>query len=81
MITTELKTILKYLNSKNAPGIDKIPIKLVKLASGLLADPLPLAMNNSISTPTFSNNVKITTVLKLMNLDISEWGKPTLSKN
>ena len=61
----ELKTILKYLNLKKAPGIDKIPIKLVKLGSDVLADPLPLASHNSISTSTFSNSVKVTAVLTI----------------
>ena len=28
----EIKTILKFLNSKNAPGIDKIPTKLVNFS-------------------------------------------------
>ena len=55
----EIKTILKSLNSKKAPGIDKISTKLVKLASDSLAEPLPIAINNNISTSTFPNNAKI----------------------
>ena len=55
----EIKTILKSLNSKKAPGIDKISTKLVKLASDNLAEPLPIAINNNISTSTFPNNAKI----------------------
>ena len=55
----EIKTILKSLNSKKAPGIDKISTKLVKLASDNLDEPLPVAINNNISTSTFPNNAKI----------------------
>ena len=33
----EINTILKSLKSKKAPGIDRTPTKLVKLASGILA--------------------------------------------
>ena len=36
----EINTILKSLNSKKAPGIDKMPIKLVKLRSDILTEPL-----------------------------------------
>ena len=52
--TKEINTILKSLNSKRAPEIDKIPTKLVKLS---------IAINNSIRTSTFPNNAKIATVV------------------
>ena len=61
----EISAILKSLNSKKAPGIDKISTKLVKLASDILAEPLPIAINNSIRTSTFPNNVKIETVVPI----------------
>ena len=61
--TEEINTILKSLNSKKAPGIDKIPTKLVNLASDFLAEPLPIAINNSIST--FPNNAKIASVVPI----------------
>ena len=61
----EINTILKSLNSKKAPGIDKIPTKLVKLASDILAEPLSIAINNSIRTSTFPNNAKIATVVPI----------------
>ena len=63
--TEEINTILKSLNSKKAPGIDKIPTKLVKLASYILAEPLSIAINNSISTSTFPNNAKIASVVPI----------------
>ena len=61
----EINTILKTLNSKKAPGIDKIPTKLVKLASDILAEPLSIAINNSIRTSAFPNNAKIATVVPI----------------
>ena len=61
----EIKTILKSLNSKKAPSIDKIPTKLVKLASGVLTKSLSKAINNSISTFTFPNNARIVPVYLL----------------
>ena len=48
----EINTILKSLNSKKASGIDKTPTKLVTLLSDILAEPLPIANNKSISTST-----------------------------
>ena len=59
----ETKTILKYFNSKKAPEIDKITIKLVKLSSDVLAE--PIAINNSISASVFPNNTKITSVVPI----------------
>ena len=38
--SNEVNLILKYLNIKKASGMDKIPIKLVKLASDFLSRPL-----------------------------------------
>ena len=64
MTPEEIKIILKSLNSKRASGIDKIPTKLVKLASDVLAEPLSIAINNSIRA-TFSNNTKIASVVPI----------------
>ena len=55
----EINTILK------APGIDKIPTKLVKMASEILTEPLSIALNNSIRTSTLPNNAKIATVVPI----------------
>ena len=54
--------MLKSLNSKIATGTDRLPIKLVKLASEFLSKPLSLAMNNSIALSTFSDRGKVATV-------------------
>ena len=61
----EINTILKFLNSKNAPGIDQMPTKLVKLASDILAEPLSIAINHSIGISTFPINAKIATVVPI----------------
>ena len=61
----EIKTILKALNSKKAPGIDKIPSKLVKLVCDISTEPLPIAFNSSISASTFPNNAKIESVVPI----------------
>ena len=61
----EINTILKSLNSEKAPGIDKMPTKLVKLTSDILAETLPIAINNSRSTFTFLNNAKIGRVVPI----------------
>ena len=60
---TQIKTILKSLNSKKGPGIDKTPTEIVKLAPSVLAEPLPIAISNSVSTSTFPNNATITSVV------------------
>ena len=61
----EIKATLKSLNSKKASGTDKIPTKLVKLASDILAEQMPIAINNSISISTFFNNAKIASVVPI----------------
>ena len=61
----EFNSILKFLNSKKAPGIDKIPAKLAILVSGILAEPLSIAINNSISPSTFPSHAKIATVVPI----------------
>ena len=61
----EIKTILKSLNSKKATEIDKIPTKFVKLTSYTLAEPLSIAINNTIRTSTFRNNAKIASVVPI----------------
>ena len=42
------------LDTKKATGVDKIPLKLVKLAADVLATHLSLAINSSIDKGAFS---------------------------
>ena len=48
----EVEKLLKFLNSKKTAGTDRLPIKLVKLASEVLSKPLSIAINNSITSST-----------------------------
>ena len=47
--SNEVNLNLKSLNTKKASGTDKIPTKLVKLASDFLSTPLATAINNSLT--------------------------------
>ena len=55
----EVEKMLKSLNSKKAAGTDRLPIKLVKLASEVLSKPLSMAMNNSITSTLFQTGQKL----------------------
>ena len=61
----EVVKMLKSLNSKKAAGTDRLPIKLVKLASEVLSKPLSIAMNNSITLSTFPDKAKVATVVPI----------------
>ena len=50
----EVRKLLKNVDDKKASGFDKLPLKLVKLAAGVLATPLSKTTNNSISKGAFS---------------------------
>ena len=47
--TSEVHKLLKNVNVKKATRTDKIPPKLVKISAEVLSQPLPDAINNSIS--------------------------------
>ena len=57
--------MLKSLNSKKAAGTDRLPIKLVKLASEVLSKPLSIAVNNNITSSTFPDRTKVATVVPI----------------
>ena len=61
----EVVKMLKSLNSKKAAGTDRLPIELVKLAPEVLSKPLSIAMNNSITSSTFPDRVKVATVVPI----------------
>ena len=58
----EVEKMLKSLNSKKAAGTDRLPIKLVKLASEVLSKRLSITMNNNITSSTFPDRAKVATV-------------------
>ena len=61
----EVEKMLKSLNSKIAAGTDRLPIKLVELASEVLSKPLSLAMKNSIASSTIPDRGKVATVVPI----------------
>ena len=61
----EVNLILKSLNAKKASGTDKIPTKLVKLASNYLSKPLATAINNSLTSSKFPDIAKVATVIPI----------------
>ena len=56
----EVNLTLKSFNTKKAPGTDRIPTKLVKLALSLLSIPLAIA---SLASSKFPDNAKVATVI------------------
>ena len=61
----EIEKMFKSLNSKKATGTDRLPIKLVKLASEVLSKPLSIAMNNGIISSNFTDRAKVVTVVPI----------------
>ena len=71
----EVEKMLKSLNSKKAAGTDRLPVKLVKLASSVLSKPLSIAMNNSITSSTFPDRAKVATVVPIDKKTDSKYNK------
>ena len=63
--SSEVNLILKSLNTKKASGTDKIPIKLVKLASDFPSTPLVTAINDSLASSKFPDIAKVATVIPI----------------
>ena len=59
----EAEKMSKSLISKKSVGANRLPIKLVKLASEVLSKPLSIAMNNSITLSTFPDRAKVIIVV------------------
>ena len=57
--------MLKSLDSKKAAGTNRLPIKVVKLASEVLSKPLSIVMNNSVTSSTFPDRAKVATVVRI----------------
>ena len=56
---------LESLNSKQAAGTDRLPIKLVKLTSEVLSKPLSISINNSITSFNFPDGEKVATIIPI----------------
>ena len=63
--SNEVNLILKSLNTKKVFGTDKIPAKLVKLASNFLSKPSATAMNNILVSSKFLDIAKVATVISI----------------
>ena len=63
--SNEVNLILTSLNTKKVSGTDKIPTKLVKLASEFLSTPLEIAINNSFASSKFPDIAKVATVIPI----------------
>ena len=63
--SNEVNLILKSLSTNKASGTDKIPTKLVKLASDFLSTPLGTAINNSLASSKFPDIAKVATVIPI----------------
>ena len=52
----EINKIIKHLNPKKVTGPDKIPVKIVKLATNIIDSHLKNIINNELSRNSFSNS-------------------------
>ena len=61
----KVNSIIKSLDANKASDTDKIPIKLIILASDLLSKPISKALNNCITSCTFPESAKVATVVPI----------------
>ena len=72
--SNEVNVILKSLNTKKVSGTDKMPTKLVKLASNFLSTLLAIAINNNLASSKFLNITKKVTVVPIdKKMDDKKW--------
>ena len=57
-VTTACK-LLSKINERNVTGLDKIPCKLLKLASGIVGSSLSSMFKRSVETKFFPNKWKV----------------------
>ena len=65
LTSDEVEKIFKTLNSKKAAGTNRLPIKLLKLASEVILKPLSIVINNSITYSTFTDRANVATVVPI----------------
>ena len=61
----KVNSIIKSLDTNKASGTDKIPVKLLILASDFLSKPISKALNNCINSFTFPEDAKVVTVVPI----------------
>ena len=65
----EINKIIKHLNPKKATGLDKIPVKFVKLAANNINSHFTNIINNELSRNSFSNSAKVASVRQIFKKD------------
>ena len=63
VIPDKVNSIINSLDANQAPGTDKIPMKLIILASDFVSKPIAKALKNCITSITFPENTKVATVV------------------
>ena len=58
----QINKIIKGLNPKKATGLDKIPVKIVKLVASVIDSHLTNIINNDLSNNAFSGSAKLASV-------------------
>ena len=61
----KVNSIIKSLDANETSGTDKIPMKLIILASDFLSKPISKALNNCITSCTFPENAKVAPVVPI----------------
>ena len=59
----KVNSIIKSLDANKVLGTDKMPMKLIILASDFLSKPISKALNSCITSCAFPENAKVTTVV------------------
>ena len=62
----KVNSIIKSLDVNKASSTDKIPMKLTILASDFFSKSISKALNNFITSCTFQENAKVTTLFQLI---------------
>ena len=65
----QINKIIKGLNPKKATGPDKIPVKIVKLATSVIDSHLTNIINNDLSNNAFSDSAKLASVRPIYKKD------------
>lgn len=68
----ELRSICKSFKSGKAPGIDNIPIHIIKNCFDLIAEPLVKLVNLSLTTGVFPDKLKIAKVIPIFKTGDSD---------
>ena len=65
----QIKKIIKGFNPKKAAGLDKVPVKIVKLAASVIDSHLTNIINNNLSNNVFSGSAKLASARPIYKKD------------